>query len=175
MHHPFAITDSKRVILLYLQIIHRSGGCDRLPAAHNPEAAIGTPHMHPDLELPSRHKALLFGQEWMLAGGMDNLALFGRGLAIMGGRLDGDREVNQIAIDMLPHMQDRLGLHLVGLRVVSHHLIAHLEIADCLFPLRRRYWCSQCETTCCTTLDMKNITFIHETYNRSWSWLCWKR
>src|SRR5579885_1793429 len=130
MHHPFAITDSKRVILLYLQIIHRSGGCDRLPAAHNPEAAIGTPHMHPDLELPSRHKALLFGQEWMLAGGMDHLALFGRRLAIMRGRLDGDREVNQIAIDMLPHMQDRLGFHLVGLRVVGHHLIAPREFSN---------------------------------------------
>src|SRR5579875_2989654 len=68
MHHPFAITDSERVILLHLQIIHRLGSRDRLPARYNPKATISALHMHTNLKLASRYESLLFGQEWVLAG-----------------------------------------------------------------------------------------------------------
>ena len=101
MHHPFAVAHSDGVILLHLQIIHRFGSLDCLPASYYPKATISALHMHADFELPSGRETLLSYQERMLASGVNNLALLRRRFAIMGGRLNRDRKVYEIIIDNL--------------------------------------------------------------------------
>jgi hypothetical protein len=74
MHHPLPGADRKGMILGDFQIVHHLRARHKLVAGDHAVAAIRTQHMHPQLELPDRYKALLFREEGMPFVGVNDFA-----------------------------------------------------------------------------------------------------
>ncbi len=135
MHHPLLSPHRKGVILGHFQILHHLGARYHPPTLHHAIGPIGPQHMHAQRDPPHRQEALLLRQEGMLFVGVDRLTRLGGGFAMPSGCGRGQGQVHQVIVMVDPDVQDGLLFHLVRLRVVGPHLLAHLQRDDRLLAM----------------------------------------
>src|SRR5713101_7613188 len=82
----------------------------------------------------------------MLLVGVDGLTRLGGGFAMLRSRRGGQGQIHQVVIMIDPHVQDGFLFHLVRLRVVGPHLLAHVQRADGLLAFRGRHQRGRCKT-----------------------------
>src|SRR5713101_1556300 len=135
MHHPLPNPHREGVIVRYLQIIHHLRPRGHFPTCDHPHAAICPQHMQSYMDLACWHKPLLGREEGMFTGGMHHFVRLRCRHATLSLCRRSDRQIDQVMVGMLPHVQDRLPLHFVRFRVVRQYLVTDMEFADVLFAM----------------------------------------